>query len=603
MECIKNDIKNIIEDIVENKKNETEKMSKEEEVEYYDNLIEKIEKGFTENYDTSNLDNGQDEVINTEKMTVTFTTPQNQRNNINNNMTAIDLGECESLLRIEYNISPNETLYMKKMDIVQEGMKTPKVEYDVYCKLFGTNLIKLNLTVCANSKVSIYTPIKITENLDKYNSSSGYYNDICYTTTSEDGTDIPLADRQANYINQDKIVCQEDCQFADYDYTLSVATCSCDVKESSKSMADMNVDKEKILDNFINFKNIVNFNFLVCAQNLFSKKSIEKNIGSYLIFAIIFFHIMTLFIFYLNQYHSLNKKIDNIGKIFLGTINKEKRVTNEAPINNLFTSKDTFIKKRKRKIKRKTKRKNWIGDSNKNKKINKIIMEYKDEEINSLPYNLAINYDKRTYCEIYASLIKTKHNFINSFIYSNDYNSKIIKIDIFFIGFAIESSVNGLFYNDDTMHKIYKSSGAFDLKTQLPIIIYSYLISLVLNEPLNRFGLSNDDITGLKQNLKITNFKKGIKSLKKRLSIKFILFFIIGFILLGFLWYYISLFCVVYKNTQIHLIYDTLMGFGLSMLFPFGIYLIPAIFRMIALSDKKHKRKFLYDFSKIFQFF
>jgi len=45
------------------------------------------------------------------------------------------------------------------------------------------------------------------------------------------------------------------------------------------------------------------------------------------------------------------------------------------------------------------------------------------------------------------------------------------------------------------------------------------------------------------------------------------------------------------------------MGFGLSMLFPFGIYLIPAIFRMIALSDKKHKRKFLYDFSKLFQFF
>ena len=117
MECIKNDIKNIIENIVENKKNETEKMSKEEEIEYYDNLIEKIEKGFREDYDTTNLDNGQDEVINTEKMTVTFTTPQNQRNNINNNMTAIDLGECESLLRNEYNISPNETLYMKKMDI------------------------------------------------------------------------------------------------------------------------------------------------------------------------------------------------------------------------------------------------------------------------------------------------------------------------------------------------------------------------------------------------------------------------------------------------------------------------------------------------------
>ena len=50
-------------------------------------------------------------------MTVTFTTTENQKNNINNNMTSIDLGECEVLLRNFYNISNNATLYMKKMDI------------------------------------------------------------------------------------------------------------------------------------------------------------------------------------------------------------------------------------------------------------------------------------------------------------------------------------------------------------------------------------------------------------------------------------------------------------------------------------------------------
>ena len=66
-------------------------------------------------------------------------------NDVNKNMTTIDLGECETLLRNHYNLTNNETLYMKKIDIVQEGMKALKVEYDVYCKLFGTNLIKLNL--------------------------------------------------------------------------------------------------------------------------------------------------------------------------------------------------------------------------------------------------------------------------------------------------------------------------------------------------------------------------------------------------------------------------------------------------------------------------
>ena len=97
-------------------------------------------------------------------------------------------------------------------------MKVPKVEYDVYCKLFGTNLIKLNLTVCEKSKISILIPIAITEQLDKLNSSSGYYNDICYTTTSEDGTDISLKDRHKEFIDNNKMICQEDCDFSEYNY-------------------------------------------------------------------------------------------------------------------------------------------------------------------------------------------------------------------------------------------------------------------------------------------------------------------------------------------------------------------------------------------------
>ena len=117
-------------------------------------------------------------------------------------------------------------------------MKTLKVEYDVYYKL-GSNLIKLNLTLCRKSKISISIPIVITENLDKFNSSSGYYNDICYTTTSEDGTDIILRDRQNEFISNNKIICQEDCVFSEYNSDNNIAKCTCKVKESSKSMENL----------------------------------------------------------------------------------------------------------------------------------------------------------------------------------------------------------------------------------------------------------------------------------------------------------------------------------------------------------------------------
>ena len=85
---------------------------------YYDNILKTVESGFTSiNYDTSNLEKGNDESLKTEKVIITFTTSENQKNNIKNNMTnmtTIDLGECEGLLRHYYNLSSNETLYMKK---------------------------------------------------------------------------------------------------------------------------------------------------------------------------------------------------------------------------------------------------------------------------------------------------------------------------------------------------------------------------------------------------------------------------------------------------------------------------------------------------------
>ena len=93
---------------------------------------------------------------------------------------------------------------------------------------------------------------------------------------------------------------------------------------------------------------------------------------------------------------------------------------------------------------------------------------------------------------------------------------------------------------------------------------------MILNTPLNFLALSNNEILGFKQSItKNNNNIEKAKNLTNKLSIKFILYFIIGFLLLLFFWYYISMFGVIYKNTQMHLLNDTLMSFGLSLLIPF----------------------------------
>jgi len=274
-----------------------------------------------------------------------------------------------------------------------------------------------------------------------------------------------------------------------------------------------------------------------------------------------------------NQFNNINKNIIKRNLTRKKSVNSTRNILNEAE------NKENIIKKSKE------------------------IMEYNDFEKNDLTYELALKYDKRTFCEFYLSLPKTKHILIFSFCYNNDYNSRIIKIDLFFISFAIDYTVNAFFFNDDTMHKIYVDEGSFNFIYQLPQIIYSLLISSILNIILNLIALSEGDIIKFKKNKNKSDIDRRQKYLKKKINIKFILYFIIGIIFNLFFWYYLSIFCAVYRNTQYHLIKDTLISFGLSLIYPFGIYLLPGIFRIPALSNPKNKRSYLYKLSQFFQIF
>ena len=72
-----NEIKNLIKNITRNKIIEETNGKK---IKYYDIILDIIETGFTSgNYNISGLDNGRDETIITKKITITFTTVQNQK--------------------------------------------------------------------------------------------------------------------------------------------------------------------------------------------------------------------------------------------------------------------------------------------------------------------------------------------------------------------------------------------------------------------------------------------------------------------------------------------------------------------------------------------
>ena len=228
-----------------------------------------------------------------------------------------------------------------------------------------------------------------------------------------------------------------------------------------------------------------------------------------------------------------------------------------------------------------------------------LIKNYKDSELNSLPYEKAIKLEKRKFCGYYLSLVRTNHLFFFSFLFKFDYNSRTLKIFLFFFNLTVAFVVNALFFNDDTMHKIYIDKGSFNFIYNFPKILYSSLISGLTNAIIKLLAVTYSSFIELKQKSSIKNIRTKNRKIINKFKIKFILFFIISLVLLVNFWFYLACFCAVYKNTQIHLIKDTLISFGTSMIYPFCIYIFPGIFRMIALKGKN--REYIYNFSKILQ--
>ena len=602
-----------------------------------------------------------DLLANENNITYQISSTYNQNNNEYTNISSIDLGECETKLRRKYNIYNNITLLIFKVEIKEEGLLIPLIEYEIYN---SETKEKLNLDICENIKINISIPVNVDENnLFKYNLSSEYYNDICFPYTTNYQTDIILEDRRNEFINNNLSLCEEDCEYKFYDINTKKAKCECFIKIKFPLISEISINKNKLLNKFINLKKTLNISILKCYKLVFSKEGLLYNTGSYILLSILLAIIILAVIFKIKGYklfiHKIKKIIENTisnninlnnenkilktkkenkkykKEIGLEKTGKEKKKNktkfkklnkNNPPIkkmknykyynnniknNNNDTITNTQLKLRQSNInvnaEKKQNFKNFnisIFNKNKNSTTNKLnkkqhLLTYNDYELNNLSYQKALELDKRKYIEYYISLLKTKHLFIFTFFIKTDYNSQIIKISLFLFSFALFYTVNGLFFTDSTIHKIYEDKGAFDFIYQIPQILYSLIISSIINTIIKLLSLSEKSIIEIKNEKE--NIKEKFSKIIKFLIIKFILFFILVFLFLIFFWYYLSCFCAVYKNSQIYLIKDVFLSFGLNLLYPFGLNLLPGIFRIPSLKDLKKNSGCLYKFSKIIQ--
>ena len=266
-----------------------------------------------------------------------ITTSENQNNNSYTNVSSLNLGYCETILRQKYKIPDNETLIIFKIDYNITGLLIPIIGYEVY---HPTNKSQLNLSFCDESHINYNIPVSINEdNLYKYDPNSEYYTDECSTYTSEDGTDILLNDRKEEFNDKNMSLCENICDYVKYNSETKKAVCQCGIRYETFILSELDGKTDLLSINFTTDNITSNMGAMKCYDLVFSKKGLVTNIGSYIMILIIIFHIISILIFYKCGYHIIDTNIQEIlkeKKVLKKSNDKEKtRKTRKSNIYNL----------------------------------------------------------------------------------------------------------------------------------------------------------------------------------------------------------------------------------------------------------------------------
>ena len=322
---------------------------------YFSNIIQ--------SYD---YDNSEMKIIKTENVIFQITTLDSQEIGANQNVSYVEIGECEKKLRIIYNISESKSLIMVKSDSIGKDGSPTNVLFELY---HPDTKEKLNMSYCDDVEIKLHVPTKLENNtIDLYDSllESGYnlfdsedpfYNDACSLYTSQNGTDMILTDRQNIIYSQSGNIslCQSGCEFNSYNKTQKTVQCDCNIKSVSAESSSEK-EKEDFKDSFVSTLLNSNFMILKCIKVVFSSEHFFNNKGRIVMTIIGLFFIGMIVIFLVIDKKNINKYFSEILEdkmLFNSNITYKKKNNDITNIkeNDAFKKKKNDLSKEKEKDK------------------------------------------------------------------------------------------------------------------------------------------------------------------------------------------------------------------------------------------------------------
>ena len=313
-----------------------------------------------------------------------------------------------------------------------------------------------------------------------------------------------------------------------------------------------------------------------------------------------------------NKVKSKNNKVslERDIKLLKSRMNKTRKVqkNNSDDINQLYGSK----------IKINTQVDLNNGNEQNNFKLNLININVNDvkkktyipnlsEQILNI-YNFleALKYDNRNFFTIYYIFLIAKQVIMHAIFYKSPIEPLPIRLSLLKFMLGCDLALNAIFYTDDKISEKYNSTKnaiTFAFTNNLIVILLSTLIGYVMFIFLGNLNNSTNQIRNLfreeeekiknNKNYKVSLQRKKeiiceVKRIMRNYKIKIIIFYIMEFVCMIFFWYYVTIFCNIYKKTQLSWIIDCLITIIIRIIVDFFINLILALLYRSSISLKSN---------------
>ena len=242
-------------------------------------------------------------------------------------VSPVDLGNCTKYIKGFYNISEEESfvvLNQEKRDYNDKNITLEKsndnqisLGKQSQVEIYDVSGRKLDLSVCKEGikllkyigdveEINVNSAKNYADSgIDIFNTSSDFFNNLCFQYDNKDGKDIIVNDRRTD-IYKNVSFCQNGCIYKGMNYDLNVADCLCDSGslQAEANLSDSEYNKtepsqfKELVNSFL--ANLLDFNIdvLYCYNLVFNISKLKRNIGFFVMILMNTFQIFSLLIFF-----------------------------------------------------------------------------------------------------------------------------------------------------------------------------------------------------------------------------------------------------------------------------------------------------------------